>query len=153
MDTQVNERTTLALYQQLLHQWNKRNAAGMAGLFAEDGTLIGFDGSQLNGQKEIFEVLNEIFTHHPTASYVSIVKEVRQLTPGTVLLLAVVGMVAEGHTDISPAVNALQTLVVTTEKDEPRVALFQNTPAAFHGRPELSDQLSNDLRAALNAGN
>ena len=58
METSVNEKTTIGIYKQLLHQWNKRNAAGMAGLFTEDGILIGFDGSQLNGQKEIFEVLN-----------------------------------------------------------------------------------------------
>jgi hypothetical protein len=30
-----------------------------------------------------------------------------------------------------------------------RIALFQNTPAAFHGRPELAEQLSADLRHVL----
>ena len=141
------------MYKQLLQQWNKRNAGGMAGLFAENGTLIGFDGSQLSGQKEIYTVLDEVFANHPTAAYVSIIKEVRPLAPGSLMLLAVVGMVAEGQTDISPAVNALQTLIVITENDQPRIALFQNTPAAFHGRPELTEQLNADLRAALGAGN
>lgn len=28
---------------------------------------------------------------------------------------------------------------------------FQNTPAAFHGRPELADKLTEELRAELNA--
>jgi len=147
--TTVSEEQVLAVYQQLLQQWNKRNAAGMAGIFAANGTLIGFDGSQLNGQKEIYAVLDEIFGNFPTAAYVSIVKEVRMLGPGSGMLLAVAGMVAQGHTDISPAVNSVQTLVVTIEKDQPRVALFQNTPAAFHGRPELSEQLTADLRGVL----
>lgn len=139
----------LALYQQLLQQWNKRNAAGMTGLFATNGTLIGFDGSQLNGQKEIYAVLDEIFANFPTAAYVSIVKEVRVLTDTTALLLAVAGMVAEGSNDISPEVNVLHSITAVHEESTWRIALFQNTPAAFHGRPELAEQLSADLRHVL----
>jgi uncharacterized protein (TIGR02246 family) len=150
MNMQVSEDIVLAVYRQLLQQWNKRDAGGMAGLFAENGTLVGFDGSQLNGQKEIYAVLDEIFANFPTASYVSIVKEVRTLSADSAMLLAVAGMIAEGHSDITPSVNAVQTLVVSIEKNQPRIALFQNTPAAFHGRPELSEQLSADLRAAMN---
>ncbi len=139
----------LALYQQLLQQWNKRNAAGMTGLFATNGTLVGFDGSQLNGQKEIYAVLDEIFANFPTAAYISIVKEVRMLSETTALLLAVVGMVAQGQSDISPEVNAIQSVTTVLEDGKWRIALFQNTPAAFHGRPELAEQLSEDLRQAL----
>jgi len=139
----------LALYQQLLQQWNKRNAAGMAGLFAENGTLIGFDGSQLNGQKEIYAVLEEIFGNFPTAAYVSIVKEVRMLSESSALVLAVAGMVGQGQSDINPQVNAIQSVTAMMEDGKWRIALFQNTPAAYHGRPELSEQLSADLRFAL----
>lgn len=146
MDTQEH---ILALYQQLLQQWNKRNAAGMTGLFATNGTLIGFDGSQLNGQKEIYAVLDEIFANFPTAAYISIVKEVRLLTPNTALLLAVAGMVAVGSNDISPEVNVLHSITAVQEEGTWRIALFQNTPAAFHGRPELAEQLSADLRHVL----
>jgi uncharacterized protein (TIGR02246 family) len=139
----------LALYQQLLQQWNKRNAPGMTGLFTTNGILVGFDGSQLNGQKEIYAVLDEIFSNFPTAAYISIVKEVRMLSDTSALLLAVVGMVAEGQADISPEVNALQSMTAILEEGKWRVALLQNTPAAFHGRPELSAQLSDDLRQVL----
>jgi uncharacterized protein (TIGR02246 family) len=146
MDTQEQ---ILALYQQLLQQWNKRNAAGMTGLFATNGTLIGFDGSQLNGQKEIYAVLDEIFANFPTAAYVSIVKEVRVLTDTTALLLAVAGMVAVGSNDISPEVNVLHSITAVQDEGKWRIALFQNTPAAFHGRPELAEQLTADLRHVL----
>ncbi len=146
MDTQEQ---ILALYQQLLQQWNKRNAAGMTGLFATNGTLIGFDGSQLNGQKEIYAVLDEIFANFPTAAYISIVKEVRVLTDTTALLLAVAGMVAVGSNDISPEVNVLHSITAVQDEGKWRIALFQNTPAAFHGRPELAEQLSADLRHVL----
>lgn len=146
--TDLNEQIA-ALYHQVLQQWNKRNAAGITALFAKNGTYIGFDGSQLNGQKEIYAVFDEIFGNFPTAAYVSIVKEVRMLSEGAALLLAVVGMVAEGHTDITPAVNAIHSMTAFLEDGKWRVALLQNTPAAFHGRPELSEQLSADLRLAL----
>lgn len=146
MDTQEQ---ILALYQQLVQHWNKRNAAGMTGLFATNGTLIGFDGSQLNGQKEIYAVLEEIFSNFPTAAYISIVKEVRLLTPTTALLLAVAGMVAVGSSDISPEVNVLHSITAVLHEGKWQIALFQNTPAMFHGRPELAEQLSADLRQVL----
>jgi uncharacterized protein (TIGR02246 family) len=41
------------LYQNLLSCWNKRSAADFAALFAEDGHVVGFDGSELNGRSEI----------------------------------------------------------------------------------------------------
>jgi uncharacterized protein (TIGR02246 family) len=139
----------LSLYQLLLQQWNKRNAATMTGMFASNGILIGFDGSQLNGRAEIYAVLDEIFTNFPTAAYISIVKEVKMLSETSAQLLAVVGMVASGATDISPQVNAIQTMTAIMEDGKWHVALLQNTPAAFHGRPELAEQLSADLRHVL----
>lgn len=139
----------IALYQGVLEQWNKRNGAGMTALFAKEGVYIGFDGSQLNGQKEIYDVMEEIFGNFPTAAYVSIVKDVRMLGADAAVLLAVVGMVAQGHTDITPSVNAIHSMTAVREEGKWRVALLQNTPAAYHGRPELSEQLTADLRAAL----
>ncbi len=121
----------------------------MAGLFASNGILIGFDGSQLNGQKEIYSVLHEIFSNFPTAAYISIVKEIRVLSESSVLLTAVVGMVAEGNSDISPEVNAIQSMAAMLEDGKWRVALLQSTPATFHGRPEMAEQLSADLRHVL----
>ena len=137
------------LYHDLIKAWNKRNAGAMAGLFAEEGNLISFDGSQLNGQKEIYAVLDEIFNNFPTAAYVSIIKDIRLLTADTALLLAVVGMVPVGEADITPAVNAIQSITVARVSENWRIALLQNTPAAFHGRPEMAEQLSADLRAVL----
>ncbi len=149
MDTTTIQDNALALYQSLLQQWNKRQASGMAGLFASNGILIGFDGSQLNGQREIYIVLDEIFSNFPTAAYISIVKEIRVLSDSSVVLTAVVGMVAEGHSDISPEVNAVQSMTAMLEDGKWRVALLQSTPAAFHGRPEMAEQLSADLRHVL----
>ena len=90
-----------------------------------------------------------IFEHHQPAAFVGIVREVRQLTNDVELLRAVAGMVPPGHDDINPAVNAIQSLIAVRQGGEWKLALFQNTPAQFHGRPELLDALTEDLRREL----
>jgi uncharacterized protein (TIGR02246 family) len=37
------------IYKQLLEGWNNRDAEAMCEPFAEDGELIGYDGSQVSG--------------------------------------------------------------------------------------------------------
>jgi uncharacterized protein (TIGR02246 family) len=139
------------LYQTLLEAWNDKDAHEMAELFSENGNVIGFDGSQMDGRKQIESVLGQIFVDHPTPVYVAAVRAVRFLAPGVALLRAVAGMVPRGHSDINPALNAVQSLIATKEQGRWRIALFQNTPAAFHGRAELSEQLTEELRRALRA--
>ena len=41
------------LYQALLKTWNENNASAFAKLFTKEGSAIGFDGSQMNGQMQI----------------------------------------------------------------------------------------------------
>ena len=144
-----SEIEVYTFYQQLLDSWNRRNAEAFASSFAEDGHVIGFDGSQMAGQDEIASTLRQIFADHSTAPYVNIVREVRLLSPDVVLLRAVVGMVPLGHSDIEPALNAIQTLIATKQDDRWRVTLFQNTPAQFHGRPDLVQHLTEELRQLL----
>jgi len=137
------------LYQQLLDSWNRRDADAFASSFAEDAHVIGFDGSQMAGQAEISSTLRQIFADHPTGTYVSKVRDVRLLSPGVALLRAVVGMVPHGRSDIEPALNAHQTLVAIRQDDRWRITLFQNTPAQFHGRLDLVQQLTEELRQLL----
>jgi hypothetical protein len=58
-------------------------------------------------------------------------------------------MVPPGASDIKPEVNSIQTMIATRNEGGWRIALFQNTPAAFHGRPELTQQLTDELRSQL----
>ena len=143
------ERAVRSLYEELIDSWNKRDAAKMGSLFAKDGNVIGFDGSQMNGRAEIESTLGQIFKDHPTAPFVTKVREVRFLKPGIAVLRAVAGMVPPGQSDIKPDVNAIQTMVVSKDDGRWRVAVFQNTPAAFHGRPELAESLTQELREVL----
>ena len=145
----TEEVAVRALYQCLLETWNQRNAEAMAALFVADGTIIGFDGTQNVGQAEIAATTRQIFIEHLTHTYVGKVREVRFLRPDVALLRAVVGFIAPGQTDLDAALNAVQTLVSVRRNGKWLVELFQNTPAQFHGRPDLAQQLLDELRELL----
>lgn len=149
-NTSTQEQQVRGLYQRLLEAWNNRNAADMAALFEEDGSIVGFDGSQVNGRAEIESEMGQIFAHHQTPPYFAKIREVRFLTPEVSILRAVAGMIPPGKSDIDPALNAVLSLVATkVSDDECRIALFQTTPAQFHGRPELVQQLTDELRQLI----
>jgi hypothetical protein len=46
----------------------------------------------------------------------------------------------------------VQSAVLVKEGDALRIALFQNTPAAFHGRPEQAERLTAELQQVLQRG-
>ncbi|WP_044894974.1 SgcJ/EcaC family oxidoreductase [Bacillus alveayuensis] len=138
-----------ALYHQFLEAWNNRNARAMADLFADKGEMIGYDGSQEIGSEEIFSHLKAIFEDHPTARFVGKVKNVRLLGSNIAILRAIAGMVPPGQSDINPKVNTHHTLVAEKNEGKWRIQLFQNTPAQFHGRPELVEQMTEELRQLL----
>ncbi len=137
------------LYRNLIDSWNRRNTADFAALFTEDSTVVGFDGSQMNGSAEIESTLAQIFADHVTAPYIGKVREVRFLTPEVALLRAIVGMIPPGQTTLNPAVNAIQTLVATKHGPTWKIALFQNTPTQFHGRPDLAQHLTDEQHQLL----
>ena len=145
----VADRETRELYRQLLEAWDKRNARDFALLFASDGNIVGFDGTQVFGQTDIGAHLSEIFSHHQTARYVSIVREIRALTDDATILSAVAGMIPPDKDDINPDVNAVQTLIAVKKAGAWKVALFQNTPAALHGRPDAAKKLTEELRKSI----
>lgn len=141
-----------AIYRRLLKAWNTRDANAFASLFAADGHVVGFDGSQMEGRDTIQSELGAIFAHHPTAAYVAKIREISQLDPKVAVLRAVVGMVPPGKHEIKPDVNAIQSVVFVQTGERLEIALLQNTPAAFHGRPELVEQLTAELTDVLRSG-
>jgi uncharacterized protein (TIGR02246 family) len=141
------------LYERILTAWNYRDASDMAAQFANDDNIVGFDGSQVDSPAAIEAHLRPIFADHPTATYVAKVLEVRMLGPEAGILRAVAGMVPRGGNDINPALNTVHTLVaVRDDNHEWRAALFQNTPAAWHGRPNDSAALTEELRDVMRRG-
>lgn len=148
MDSSISNEIQ-ALYYQLLEKWNNSNARAMADLFADKGEIIGYDGSQEIGREEIFLHINPIFENHPTARFVGNVKSVRLIGSNTAMLRAIAGMVPPGQSDINPKVNTHHTLIAEKYEGNWRIQLFQNTPAQFHGRPELVDQMTEELSQLL----
>jgi uncharacterized protein (TIGR02246 family) len=139
-----------ALHRALLQCWNERDADGYGALFTADGSMVGFDGSTVEGSVAVTEHLAGIFGDHEPARYVAKVREVRFLADDVAVVRAVAGMIPPGGDDIKPEVNAIQVLVAV-RSERWRVAHFQNTPASFDGRPDERDALTNELRALLPA--
>ena len=137
------------LYQQMLASWNARAPVALTVLYLEDGNIVGFDGSQHNGQADIAATMAQIFADHPTGAYVGKIRDIRLLTPEVAVLRAVAGIVPPGGSELNAAANAVQSLVAVKAAGTWRIALFQNTPAQFHGRPELVQQLTEELRQLL----
>jgi uncharacterized protein (TIGR02246 family) len=148
--TDITESHEIATrYRGLLEAWNARDAKAFAGCFSETALVVGYDGSQMRGRGEIESTLGKIFSDHPTASYVAKIRSIRGLGPDVVMLHAVVGMVPPGQSDLNPERNAVQLLIGQRGPAGWQLASLQNTPAAFHGRPELGAQLTEELRAVL----
>ena len=135
------------LYHALLNAWNRQDASGMAALFAPNGVQIGFDGSQMTGPAEVVAHLEPIFRDHPTACFVTKVLDRRLIGPDNALLLAVAGMGPRGGDQLNPQANSVQTLVASCDEGTWRIELFQNTPAAWHGRDADRAALTAELQA------
>ena len=136
------------LYFSLLEHWNEQDADGMAALFVADGQVVGFDGSEVDGRESIAASMAGIFARHRTAAYVAKVRSVR-FVGYTAILRAVAGMIPPGRQDLNPELNAVQTLVASHTAGAWQIELFQNTPAAWHGRDEARDRLTAELRTVM----
>jgi uncharacterized protein (TIGR02246 family) len=143
------ERALQALYRSLLAAWNADDADAFAAPFADDGQVVGFDGSEIAGRATIAEQMAAIFADHATGSYVGIVRSVRPLGADAALLRAVSGVVPAGESDLKPELNAIQSLVAERRDGNWKIILYHNTPAQFHGRPELAEALTEELRGQL----
>ena len=151
-DTTSSDRQIRRLYEQILIAWNQQDATAMAACFEEDSNLIGYDGSQADSRVAIEDHLRPIFADHPTAAYVAKVREIRMLSSNVGILRAVVGMIPPGSDDVNPAGNTIQTLVAVQNADGWQATLFQSTPAAWHGRPQDSAALTEELREVMRRG-
>ena len=150
--SELTRDAVVTLYTRLLEGWNARDAGAFAAQFASSGSAVGFDGSQLDGRDAIRSELAHIFADQTPATYVAKVREVRALGPGAMLLRGVAGMVPPGQSALMAERNAVQSLVAVLEDGEPRIAMFQNTPARFDGRLQLTEQLTTELTAVHRAG-
>ncbi len=71
------------------------------------------------------------------------------MSPKISILRAIAGMVPPDESNINPELNTHHTLVAVENNGEWKIELFQNTPAQFHGRPELVNQMTEELSKLL----
>jgi uncharacterized protein (TIGR02246 family) len=135
-----------ALYAAVIAAWNGRDAEAMAAVFAEDGVLVGFDGSEHLGRERMATELGRIFADHPTPPYVTDVDEARSCGGSVAILRAVAGMAPPGSDELDPGLHTRQTLVAERRGDGWVAVLLQTTPAQFHARPEAAGELTERLR-------
>lgn len=138
------------LYHRFLEAWNWRNARAMADLFADRGELIGYDGSLEIGRENVF-----FCTSTPSLKIIQPqdspakskmcdcwVEISSYYVPSPAWCLP-------GQSDINPKVNTHHTLATEKNGEKWQIQLFQNTPAEFDGRPELVEQMTEELRQLL----
>jgi uncharacterized protein (TIGR02246 family) len=138
------------LYVQLLDGWNRRSGAAVAAVFADDGDIIGFDGSHHSGRLSIASDLRRIFGTLQTPAYVGLIRSVRPMAAGVAVLHAHAGMIPPGANDLDPALLTVHTLVAVEEAPERwKISLFQSTPAAWQGNEDARQILLTELRGLL----
>ena len=147
----MSESDVRALYDNLIAGWNDHDGAAMAEPFAEDGVIIGFDGSMSTGRQTIGAEMSNIFSDHVTGRYAVKVQSVRALGPQAMILRAIAGLVPPGRTAINPETNSHQTVVAEEQRGRWQIVLLQNTPAQFHGRPGLVEDMTRELQVVADA--
>ena len=138
-----------ALYVDFVDAWNRRSGAAVAAGFADDGDIIGFDGTHHSGRLSIASDLRRIFGGGQTAAYIGLIRSVRPIADGVAVLHAQAGAIPPGGNDIDPSLHSVHTLIAVSEAGRWKIALFQATPAVWREHPEARDALTAELRGVL----
>lgn len=145
-----DEKAIAALLEQLMDGWNRGSGEAFAAPFAEDADFVAFDGTYTQGRAEIAASHQMLFDRFMGGTrLIGKVRSVRFLTPEIALMHAVGGTVMPGQSDLEPERNSIQTMVVTKQEGQWRIAAFQNSRAQFMGRPEAAQALTEELRRLL----
>jgi uncharacterized protein (TIGR02246 family) len=147
----MGENEVRTLYDTLITAWNEHDGTAMAAPFADDGVVIGFDGSVSSGMQTISSEMANIFADHETGRYAVKVTSVRELGQHAAILRAIAGLVPPGRTAINPETNSHQSVVAEMQHGQWRIVLLQNTPAHFHGRPSLVEEMTRELQAVADS--
>jgi uncharacterized protein (TIGR02246 family) len=141
------------LYFQIIDGWNKGSGSIFAAPFAEDGDLVGFDGTHLKGRQNIASFHQQLFdTFLKGSRLVGKIRDMRFLTKDVAIMHAVGGTIMDGQADIEPERNSIHTIVV--KRDNPNVGYwyitsFQNTRVQYIGRPQEIQKLTEELHMEL----
>ncbi|WP_329060319.1 SgcJ/EcaC family oxidoreductase [Amycolatopsis sp. NBC_01480] len=128
-ESPADQAAVAAVPQQLLEAWARHDAAPIADLFTEDGTLI-LPGVFRQGRQDIKDYFSEAFDgDYAGTQVVGTPIGLRFLGPDTALLLSSGGVLAAGETEVSGAQAIRASWLVVRAEGRWRLAAYQNTPA------------------------
>ena len=147
-DSKSNDEVEIRrLYKQMIDGWNNGSGNAFAAPFTDDSDFIGFDGTHMKGRQQIAAFHQMLFdTFVKGSRLVGKVRSIRFLGSDVAIMIAVGGTVMAGQTDIEPERNSIHTLVAIKHDRKWQFTAFQNTRAQYIGRPEKSQQLTEELR-------
>jgi uncharacterized protein (TIGR02246 family) len=127
-DRTEDERALRALYDELMQGWNDGSGARFAGVFTENGDLVGFDGTHLQGRQVIVNFQQVLFDKWLKGTrLIGAVHDLRFLGPDTAVMHAIGDMLKRGATKPQRARASIQTLTAVRTDEGWRIAAFQNT--------------------------
>jgi uncharacterized protein (TIGR02246 family) len=125
----ADQAAVAVLTQRLLAAWVHQDAASIADLFTEDGTLI-LPGIFKQGRPDIQAFFKDAFDNQYAGTQV-VGKPIglRFLAADVALLLSSGGVVAAGETEVSDAQAIRASWFAVRADGQWRLAAYQNTPA------------------------
>ncbi len=124
-----------ALYRRAMDGWNQGSGAAFAAAWAEDGHLIGFDGTHFKSREEIARFHEPLLqTYLKGTRLVGEVTHVEFPAPDVAVFHARGGTIMPGSTTPAPERDSVQTLVAVRREGEWRIRGFQNTRVRPIGR-------------------
>lgn len=148
----LEERPVREVYEALIEGWNEQDAIKLANCCVDECIFIGFDGTQYFFRKELEQALAIVFKEHNPPKYITKIREISFISSEVAQVFATVGMVKDGEKAIDPSLNAVQLATLNKKGKEWQVVSFQNTPARFDQRPDLIDEMTQELTDQLLRG-
>jgi uncharacterized protein (TIGR02246 family) len=135
MNSEKEEASVRALYEQLMDGWNKGNAEAFFAPFEESADFVAFDGTHFKGRHEIVSSHQPLFDKWlKGARLTGEVKAIRFLSPEIALMHAVGGTIMRNKSKPAPERDSAQTLVAVKRDGAWRLAAFHNTRVRPMGR-------------------
>ncbi len=132
---QSDEQAIRALYRQAMDGWNQGSGVAFAAAWAEDGHLIGFDGTHFTGRAQIAQYHEPLLqTYLKGTRLVGTVTDVEFPAPDVAVPHARGGTIMPGQSRPTPERDSIQTLVAVRRDDGWQLLAFQNTRVRPIGR-------------------
>ena len=125
---QSNDEAVRRLYDHMIEGWNTGSGAAFAMAFAEDGDLIGFDGSHFKGREQIASFHQRLLdTRLKGSRLVGRVMSLRFISTDVAVVHAIGSTIMRGERHPSPSRDSIQTMVAVKRGAAWRLAAFHNT--------------------------